>query len=204
MTITATERETSLPRIYLIRHGETAWSLSGQHTGRTELLLTSAGETEARSLASRLAAIQFNQVWSSPRWRARQTCELAGLGAAVAVEPDLAEWDYGAYEGLRAGEIRAQRPDWNIYADGCPNGESPADIAARADRLMARLRAATGRLALFSHGHFSRIMAVRWLGLPVPAAAHLQINTASVSILTFEQSRARPVIAVWNSTGVLL
>ena len=191
----------TLPRIYLIRHGETAWSRSGQHTGRTDLPLTPAGEAEARTLASRLARIHFDQIYSSPRQRAQRTCELAGLAAAMNTEPDLAEWDYGAYEGLRAEEIRAQRPDWNIYRDGCPGGESPDQIAARADRLIVRLAAVCGTTALFSHGHFGRILAVRWVGWSVPAAAGLQINTASVGLLTCEQSRSRRVIGLWNSVA---
>ena len=190
---------TELPRIYLIRHGETAWSRSGQHTGRTDLPLTPAGEAEARTLPGRLAGIQFDQVYSSPRQRAQRTCELAGLASRMMIEPDLAEWDYGAYEGLRAEEIRVRQPDWNIYRDGCPQGESPGEIAARADRLIGRLAGLAGTTALFSHGHFGRILAVRWVGWPVPAAAGLQISTASVSLLTFEQSRSRPVIGLWNS-----
>lgn len=190
-----------LPRIYLVRHGETAWSRSGQHTGRTDLTLTPEGEAEARTLTTRMAGIPFARVFSSPRRRACQTCELAGLGDGMVIEPDAAEWDYGAYEGLRAEEIRAERPDWNIYRDGCPAGESPEDIAARADRLIARLRTLSGATALFSHGHFSRVLAVRWAGWPVAAAGQLQINTASLGLLTCEQSRSRPVIALWNSTA---
>jgi len=197
--LTGQPTTTGLPRIYLIRHGETAWSLSGQHTGRTDLPLTPAGEAEAATLASRLAGIHFDQVYSSPRQRAQRTCELAGLAAGMLIESDLAEWDYGAYEGLRAEEIRAKQPDWNIYRDGCPLGESPDEIAARADRLILRLAGNSGTTAVFSHGHFGRVLAVRWVGWRVPAAAGLQINTASVSLLTCEQSRNRPVIGLWNS-----
>ncbi len=190
-----------LPRIYLVRHGETAWSRSGQHTGRTDLPLTPAGEAEARTLPARMAGLAIDRVFSSPRLRACQTCELAGLGSGMVIEPDAAEWDYGAYEGLRAEEIRAGRPDWNIYRDGCPAGESPGDIAARADRLIARLRGLPGATALFSHGHFGRVLAVRWVGWPVAAAGQLAINTASLGLLTFEQNPGRPVIALWNATG---
>jgi probable phosphoglycerate mutase len=190
----------TLPRLYVIRHGETEWSRSGQHTGRTDLPLTPTGEAEARTLAPRLAGLVFDRVYSSPRLRACETCELAGLGDKIEIEPDLAEWDYGDYEGLRVEEIRAGRPDWNIYRDGCPHGESPDQIAARADRLIARLRTLTGTIALFSHGHFSRVLAVRWVDLPVPAAGYFLINTASVGLLTYEQTRSRPVIGLWNST----
>jgi len=192
---------TELPRIYLIRHGETAWSRSGQHTGRTDLPLTPEGEAEARTLAGRLAGIRFDQVYSSPRQRAQRTCELAGLAAAMFIDPDLAEWDYGDYEGLRTEEIRANQPDWSIYRDGCPQGESPADISARADRLIVRLAGMSGTTAVFSHGHFGRVLAVRWIGWPVPAAAHLLIHTASLSLLTCEQNRGRPVIGLWNSVA---
>jgi len=189
----------ALPRLYVVRHGETEWSRSGQHTGRTDLPLTAAGEAEARTLAPRLSGLIFDRVYSSPRLRARQTCELAGLGGQIETEPDLAEWDYGDYEGLRAEEIRAQRPDWNIYRDGCPNGESPEQIAARADGLIARLRTWQGTTALFSHGHFSRVLAVRWVNWPVTAAGAFIISTASVGLLTYEQSRSRPGIGLWNS-----
>ena len=197
--LTGQPAATDLPRIYIIRHGETAWSLSGQHTGRTDLPLTPAGEAEARTLARRLSGLVFGRVYSSPRLRACETCELAGLGSQIEIESDLAEWDYGDYEGLRADEIRAARPDWNIYRDGCPNGESPDQIAARADRLITRLRTLPGTIALFSHGHFSRVLTVRWVNLPVTAAGAFIIHTASVGLLTYEQSRSRPGIGLWNS-----
>ena len=187
-----------LPVLHLIRHGETAWSLSGQHTGRTDLPLLPSGVEQARLLAPRLRHITFSQILTSPRLRARETCALAGLGESPEITPDLAEWDYGDYEGLLAREINQRQPGWNIYRDGCPNGESPAQISDRADRLIARLRELRGNLALFSHGHFSRVLAVRWVRLPVTAASHLLISTASLSILTFEQSLTRPVIALWN------
>ena len=139
-------------KLYLVRHGETEWSLSGQHTGRTDIPLTAQGEEEAKRLAPRLSSIRFSAALCSPRQRAQKTCELAGLGALAQVEPDLAEWDYGDYEGLRTPEIAKERPGWNIFADGCPNGELPDQVSARADRLIGRLEALDGNLALFSHG----------------------------------------------------
>jgi broad specificity phosphatase PhoE len=203
MTMTKPEPKTAPapPVIYLVRHGETDWSLSGQHTSRTDLPLTPNGVQEARKLAGRLNNIPFTRVFSSPRLRACETCELAGLGGAIEIEPELAEWDYGDYEGLRAPEIRLTRPDWNIYMDGCPNGESPVQMSDRADRLIARLRKLEGNIALFSHGHFSRIFTVRWIGLPLANARHLVINTASLSILSHDQSGNTPAIALWNSVG---
>src|SRR5471032_1786501 len=148
-------------QIFLIRHGETAWSKSGQHTSRTDLPLNEQGEQEARTLVGRLREIKFSRVFTSPRQRARRTCELAGLGAKARIEPDLAEWDYGDYEGLRSIDIRKSHPDWGIFRDGCPGGESPAQVSARADRLLMGLRAMDGTIALFSHGHFGRVLAMR-------------------------------------------
>jgi len=192
-----------LSRIHLIRHGETEWSLTGQHTGRTDLPLTPRGEEKARQLGKQLQGIQFTRVFTSPRQRAKRTCELAGLGVAPEIEPDLAEWDYGEYEGQRTADIRKQRPDWNIFEHGCPGGESPDQISARADRLIARLRTIEGNVALFSHGHFGRVLAVRWVGLPVLAGQRLTLDTASLSILSFEHERlASPVIALWNGGTV--
>jgi broad specificity phosphatase PhoE len=189
-------------QIFLIRHGETAWSKSGQHTGRTDLPLNEQGEQEARTLVERLRATTFTRVFTSPRQRARRTCELAGLGAAAEVEPDLAEWDYGDYEGLRTAEIFKLQPDWNLFRDGCPHGEMPAEISGRADRLIARLRALEGNVALFSHGHFGRVLAARWIGLPVGAAQRFLLGTASVSVLGYEHDNvAEPVIASWNAVA---
>jgi probable phosphoglycerate mutase len=189
-------------QIFLIRHGETAWSKSGQHTGRTDLPLIAQGEAEARTLVARLGATKFSRVFTSPRQRARRTCELAGLGAAAEIEPDLAEWDYGDYEGLRTAEIFKLHPDWNLFRDGCPHGEMPAEISARADRLVARLRALTGNVALFSHGHFGRVLAARWIGLPVSDAQRFLLGTAAISILGYEHdSLAEPVIALWNTVA---
>jgi broad specificity phosphatase PhoE len=182
--------------LYLVRHGETEWSASGRHTGRTDLPLTRAGEGEATWLAGRLGAARFSHVYTSPRLRARRTCELAGWGAEAVIEPDLAEWDYGDYEGLRTDEILKARPGWSIYRDGCPGGESPGDAGGRADRLLGRLRALDGNVALFTHGHFGRLLGARWVGLAVADSASLRLDTASLGILGRE--RGIPVIALWN------
>jgi broad specificity phosphatase PhoE len=182
--------------LYLIRHGETEWSSSGRHTGRTDIPLTRLGEEHAAWLSRRLAGAGFTHVFTSPRSRARRTCELAGWGAAAIAEPDLAEWDYGDYEGMRSGEILKARPGWNLFRDGCPNGESPLQVSERADRLLGRLRALDGNVALFSHGHFGRVLGTRWVGLPVADAGRLQLDTASLSILG--QEHGHPVIKLWN------
>jgi len=188
--------------LYFMRHGETAWSLTGQHTGRTDLPLTDHGEAEARALGTLLRGVTFDHVFTSPRQRARRTCELTGHAHAI-VEPDLAEWDYGDYDGIRIDEIRATRPTWDIYTDGCPGGESPDQITARADRLIARLALLAGRVAVFSHGHFGRVLGVRWIGLPLGTARHFAINTASCSILDRDPGRDhRPRIVHWNITSV--
>lgn len=179
-----------------MRHGETAWSLTGQHTGKTDLPLTAHGEAEARALGELLRGVTFDRVFTSPRQRARSTAELAGQANAI-IEPDLAEWDYGDYDGLRIDEIRAQRPGWDIYTDGCPGGESPEQIAARADRVIARWATLPGRTAAFSHGHFGRVLAVRWIGLPLGMVKHFAIHTASYSVLE-RGDRAR--IVQWNIT----
>ena len=187
--------------LYFMRHGETAWSLTGQHTGRTDLPLTEHGEAEARSLVGLLEGLRFDHVFTSPRQRALRTAQLAGHADAV-VEPDLAEWDYGDYDGLRMDEIRAVRPSWDIYKDGCPGGESPTQITARADRLIARWSALSGRVAAFSHGHFGRVLAVRWIGLPLGMARHFAIGTASYGILDRDPGRDhRPRIVQWNITA---
>ena len=189
-----------LQRLYLVRHGETAWSLSGQHTGRTDIPLTEQGEGDARELAERLRDVSFSRVFTSPLKRARRTCELADLNKVGEIEPDLVEWDYGDYEGLRAGDIRKGPPDWNIFRDGCPNGESPAQVSKRADRLIARLRMLEGDLAIFSHGHFGRVLAARWIGLGIEQAQHFLLSTASLSILGYGHNVAEePAIVLWNA-----
>jgi len=189
-------------RLYLIRHGETEWSLSGRHTGRTDIPLTANGEEEARELGKRLRGIPFDRVLTSPLKRARQTCELAGLDRAAETEPDLAEWDYGDYEGLRSLEILEERPDWNIYRDGCPRGEMPAQVSDRADRLIARLRTLDGNIALFAHGQIGSVLAARWIGLAVAEAGHFTLSTASLSIFAFDPHHpAVPVIELWNAVS---
>ena len=195
---------TSPLRLWFIRHGETAWSLSGQHTGRSDIPLTPHGEQMARDLVPALARTSFSQVLTSPRLRARRTCELAGQGAAARIEPELAEWDYGDYEGMRTAEIRVARPEWDVWRDGCPGGEMPADTADRADRLITRLQGLHGNLALFSHGQFGRVLAARWIGLPAFEGRHFAIDPASVGILGFEIGHTqRRVISLWNASPVL-
>jgi len=194
---------TSIPtplRLYLIRHGETEWARSGQHTGRTDIPLTKNGEDEARELGKHLRGIPFTHVLTSPLQRAGKTCELVGLDQAPEIELDLAEWDYGDYEGKQSVDIRKVRPDWNVFRDGCPHGETPAQISDRADRLIARLCRLYGNIALFSHGQFGGILAMRWIGLAVVEAQHFPLATASLSILAFDSHHPKvPVIALWNA-----
>ena len=189
-------------RLYMIRHGETAWSLSGQHTGRSDIALTDKGELDARDLAAPLRAVRFGHVFTSPRQRARRTCELIGLDGIAQIEPDLAEWDYGDYEGLGPVEIQKRRPGWNIFRDGCPHGESPAQISDRADRFIARVRLLNGNIGIFSHGHFGRVLAARWIGLPTIQAKHFLLRTASLSILGYEHDAIKdPAIILWNAVS---
>lgn len=188
-------------KVCFVRHGETAWSLSGQHTGLTDLGLTAHGEDESRALAPRLRTLAFTRVLVSPRLRARQTCELAGSGAASKIEPDLSEWDYGHYEGLRSADICRENPGWNIWRDGCPGGESPADVSARADRLIARLGTMQGTVALFSHGQFGAALAVRWIGLALVEGQHFTLHTASVSLLGIDPHHTDlRTIELWNES----
>ena len=188
----------SLPLIYLARHGETAWSVSGQHTGRTDLPLTAQGEQNARRLGERLAGLQPAWVVTSPLERARRTCELAGFGAVASIDPDLVEWDYGAYEGKTPAEIRRERPGWEIFRDGCPGGESLAQVAARADRIVARLRAIGADVLVFSSGHQLRVLAARWLGLDGALGRYFFLETAALSILGYQRDLTEPVIRLWN------
>lgn len=188
-----------LPAVYLARHGETAWTLSGQHTGLIDLPLTPNGENNARRLGERLKGMAFAKVFNSPSQRASRTCELAGLGSVAQTDPDLVEWNYGQYEGLRLAEILANRPDWQIFRDGCPGGESPAQVGERADRVVQRVRAVSGNVLLFSSGHFLRVLASRWLALaPGCASRYLLLSTASLSALGYEHDLSQPVIRLWN------
>ena len=186
--------------VYLARHGETAWSLSGQHTGVTDIPLTERGERNAQRLGERLQGLEFAQVYSSPLQRARRTCELAGFGGIAKADPDLIEWNYGDYEGRRTKEIHLERPDWELFRDGCPGGEAPVDVGRRADRVVARARAIDGNLLVFSSGHFLRVLAARWLGLEAGAGRLFLLDTASLSALGFEHNPAEPVIRFWNDT----
>lgn len=187
-------------RLYLVRHGETEWSLSGQHTGRSDIPLTAAGEEGARKLAPWLRNIPFTHVLTSPRQRGRRTCELAGLGSVAVTEPELAEWDYGDYEGRRSSDIRNERPDWNVFLHGCPGGETTAQASGRADKLIAHLDSLDGDIALFSHGQFGCVLAARWIGLPVAEAEHFSFDPASLGILGYSPNHpARRVIALWNA-----
>ena len=192
--------QSQLPAIYLVRHGETAWSLSGQHTGRTDLPLTQSGERNARQLEERLRGLMFDRVFTSPLQRATRTCELAGFKSSAEADPDLLEWDYGRYEGRRSAEIRADRTDWNLFRDGCPGGESPDQVGARADNVVKRVRAIEGNVLLFSSGHLLRVLAARWLSLGVDTARYLVLDTASLSILGYDRGRSEPVIRLWNAT----
>ena len=190
----------ALPSIYLARHGETAWSLTGQHTGVTDLPLTERGEQNAQSLAGRLRGITFVQVFTSPLRRARRTCELAGFGAVAELDPDLVEWNYGEYEGVRTADILAKRPKWQLFRDGCPGGESPAQIGSRADRVVARLRPIAGNVLLFSSGHFLRVLTARWLGVEPGAGRYFVLSTASLSALGYEHDATESVIRLWKDT----
>jgi broad specificity phosphatase PhoE len=188
--------------LYLIRHGETEWAMSGRHTGSSDIPLTTNGEREARELGRHIRDIDFTQVLCSPLKRAQRTCELVGLDQAPEIEPDLAEWAFGDFEGLHLAEILKIHPGWDVLADGCPNGEMPAQILARTDRLIARLRKLKGNVALFSHGKFGGILAARWIGLPITESSHFPLGTASVSMLGYDHHHPEvSVIDLWNVVG---
>jgi len=190
----------ALPVVYLARHGETAWTVSHQHTGLTDLPLTAGGEVQAARLRERLEILQFARVFTSPLQRAVRTSELAGFGSAAEVDPDLCEWNYGTYEGRTTSEILAERPGWQLFRDGCPGGESPDQIGARADRVVRRLRAIQGNTLLFSSGHFLRVFAARWLGLEPGAGRYFLLSTASLSAVGYEHDRSEPVIRLWDES----
>jgi probable phosphoglycerate mutase len=187
--------------VYLARHGETIWTLSGQYTGLTDLPLTRHGEQTAHRLGERLEGLAFTKIFTSPLQRARRTCELAGFGAVAEIDPDLVEWDYGDYEGRRGDDVRAEHPGWNLFRDGCPGGEMPEDVSARADRVVGCVRAVEGDVLLFTSGHFIRVLASRWLGLePSVNSRYFMLSTASLSALGYENEISRPVIRFWNDT----
>jgi broad specificity phosphatase PhoE len=187
-----------LPLTYLARHGETAWTISRQHTGLTDLPLTAHGEAEALQLGGLLQGFKFSAVLTSPLQRAVRSCELAGFGSMARTEPDLMEWNYGAYEARTTAEIHAERPDWQLFRDGCPGGESPEQIGARADRAIRRVRGIEGNTLLFSSSHFLRVFAARWLGLEPGAGRFFLLGTASLSVIGYEHARSEPVIRAWN------
>ncbi len=188
------------PKVFLVRHGQTEWSLSGRHTGLSDIPLTERGERSALELAQRLRDARIAQVLVSPLRRAVRTCELAGFGAVAMADPDLLEWNYGEYEGRRTADIRAERPDWRLFRDGCPGGESPEAVGERADRVIARVRAVEGNTLLVSSGHIMRVLAARWLGLAPGSGGLFMLDTASVSILGYEHDRSEPAVRLWNDT----
>jgi probable phosphoglycerate mutase len=188
-------------RVFLIRHGETAWSLSGQHTGRTDIPLTENGRRSASRLKPILAQVTFARVFTSPLGRARETCELAGLGERAEADNDLMEWNYGDYEGLTSDEIEAKVPGWRLFSDGAPGGESPNEVGRRADAVIERVRAVDGDVALFAHGHIFRVLAARWIGLPAAAGRNFLLDPATVSVLSYY--RGAPAIKRWNAPVVV-
>jgi broad specificity phosphatase PhoE len=189
-----------LPIIYLARHGETEWSISGQHTGLTDLPLTERGERNARALGRRLEGMKFTKVFTSPLQRATRTCKLAGFAQTAEVDNDLVEWNYGEFEGRISADIEKDNPGWQLFRDGCPGGESPAQVGARADRVVNRARAIRGDVLIFSSGHFLRVFAARWLGIEPAGGRWFTLSTASLSALGYEHSLSEPVIRLWNDT----
>jgi probable phosphoglycerate mutase len=194
----------TFPIVYLARHGETTWTITGQHTGLTDLPLTERGERNARKLGERLNGMTFEMVLTSPLRRAKRTCELAGFEPVAETDRDLVEWDYGEYEGRRTAEILAERPDWQLFRDGCPGGESPAHVAARADRVVQRVLTVAGDVLLFSSGHFLRVLAARWIGLEPLFGRSFMLSTASLSALSHENRMDQPAIHFWNDTRHVL
>ena len=187
--------------VVLVRHGETEWTLSGQHTGRTDIPLTERGRKQARLLQPLLSTANFALVLSSPLQRARETCELAGLGPRMEIEPDLMEWDYGEYEGITSKQIKRTAPNWMVFTDGCPGGETPEQVGARVDRLIHRIRPVAGRVALFAHGHLLRVFVARWIGFPPSAGQHFLLDTSTVGVLGYYQGV--PAVKRWNAPVTL-
>jgi broad specificity phosphatase PhoE len=188
-----------LPRLFLARHGDTAWTDSRRHTGRTDIPLNELGEERARQIGEHLRRFSFTRALTSPLQRASKTCELAGFGAVASSDPDLVEWDYGRFEGMLTKDILKERPGWELFRDGCPEGESPEDVAARADDFIARVQRIEGDALAFSSGHIIRMIAARWLGLPPDAGRFFYCRPASVGVLGFEHNnRDEPVIRLWN------
>jgi broad specificity phosphatase PhoE len=194
----------TLPVVYLARHGETAWTITGQHTGLTDLPLTERGENNARRLGEPLSRLTFTKVFTSPLRRAMRTCDLAGFKSVAEIDRDLVEWDYGEYEGLVTADILRERPDWELFRDGCPGGESPQQVAARADRVVQRVQAVTSNVLLFSSGHFLRVLATRWIRIEPINGQSLMLSTASLSALSYENSLSQPAIRFWNDTHHVL
>ncbi|MGA9977351.1 MAG: histidine phosphatase family protein [Candidatus Sulfotelmatobacter sp.] len=192
------------PVVYLARHGETAWTITAQHTGLTDLPLTARGEETARRLGEPLSQLTFAKVFTSPLRRAMRTCDLAGFQAVAEIDRDLVEWDYGEYEGRLTADILRDRPDWVLFRDGCPGGESPQQVAARADRVVSRVRAVVGNVLLFSSGHFLRVLATRWITIEPVNGQFLMLSTASLSALSYENSLSQPAIRFWNDTHHVL
>jgi probable phosphoglycerate mutase len=192
--------DNNLPLVYLARHGETDWSLTGQHTGLSDIPLTERGQRNAARLGRRLEKIAFAEVFASPLQRALHTAQLAGYATRAQIDPDLVEWNYGQYEGLRTADIHTGNPGWDLFRDGAPGGESVADVAARADRVIARLRAVAGNVLLFSSGHFLRVLGARWIALEAAAGRALMLDTAALSIVGYEHTRDHPAIRLWNDT----
>lgn len=188
----------ALPQVYLVRHGETAWSISGQHTGRTDIALTEQGEHVAQELRARLKGLSFAKVFTSPLQRARQTAELAGFGESAEADPDLMEWDYGDYEGRRTVDIRAERPSWGLFENGCPGGETLLEMATRAERVIGRIRALESNVLVFAHRDILRILIARWIALPALEGRRLDLATASVSTLGYDHGLDEPVIRRLN------
>lgn len=191
----------ALPEVYLVRHGETPWTLTAQHTGRTDLPLNEQGEHQAREVGARLTTLRIDRILSSPLQRARRTAELAMPGSLVEFDDDLMEWDYGTYEGRRTADIQVEHPGWRLFRDGCPGGEMLESVAARADHVIVRIRASSGNVLIFGHREILRILAVRWIGLAPIEGCLLQLATASLSVLGYDHDMTEPVIHAWNSIG---